>query len=503
MHLHIKAVCATLGTLLMFLGAALLLPMAVGIYYGEAAWWTFGVTAAFSCLTGFAMWRGLKNFSGHLGIREGFAVVALSWFVLSLVGSVPFVLGGVLDSYADAFFETMSGFTTTGATILGGGGNPAISEIPHAFLFWRSLAQWLGGMGIIVLTLAILPILGIGGMQLFKAEVPGPSADKITPRVRETARRLWFIYVGFTAAQVLFLLPVMSLFDSINHAFTTMATGGFSTQDGSIGDYGSAYVEWVITVFMFIGGVNFVLHYHMLKGRAGLLFKDAEFRVYTAIALAAMLLVAIGIWDTAVDVMPWAGREAGAFEGYASLSDALRRAAFQAVAIMTTTGYTIADYQIWPPLGVGIIFLLFFCGGMAGSTSGGVKIIRHMLMFKNSFREIRQLLHPAAVIHVRLGGDVVPKDILSNVLSFIVLYVGGIGLGTMIMFVLGLDLLSAFSAAIASVGNVGPAFGSVGPVGNYADIPAIGKWVLSLLMMAGRLELFTVLIILAPAFWKR
>ena len=503
MSLHVKAVCAPLGALLMFLGAALLLPMAVGIYYSEASWWTFGVTAAFSLLTGFALWRGLKDFSGYLGIREGFAVVALSWLALSVVGSVPFLLGGVLDSWADAFFETMSGFTTTGASILGGGGNPAISEIPHAFLFWRSLTQWLGGMGIIVLTLAVLPILGIGGMQLFKAEVPGPSADKITPRVRETARRLWFIYVGFTVLQIAFLLPAMSLFDSVNHAFTTMATAGFSTQDESIGAYGSAYVEWVIIAFMFIGGMNFVLHYHLLKGRPRLLFRDAEFRVYAAIVLAAVLLVAVGVWSGTGHALPWVAEEAGAFDRYDSFSDAVRHAAFQAISIITTTGYTIADYQLWPPLGAGVIFLLFFCGGMAGSTSGGVKIIRHMLMFKNSFREIRQLLHPAAVIHVRLGGDVVPRDIMSNVLSFVVLYVGGVGLGTMIMFALGLDLVSAFSAAMASVGNIGPAFGSVGPAGNYADVPALGKWALSFLMMAGRLELFTVLILLAPAFWKR
>lgn len=503
MPLHIKAVCATLGVLLMFLGAALLLPMVVGIWYSEAAWRAFGATAAFSFLVGFALWRGLRDFSGYLGIREGFAVVALSWLALSLVGSVPFVLGGALDSWADAFFETMSGFTTTGASIFGGGGNPAISELPHAFLFWRSLMQWLGGMGIIVLTVAILPILGIGGMQLFKAEAPGPSADKITPRVRETARRLWFIYVGFTALQVLFLLPAMSLFDSVNHAFTTMATAGFSTQDDSIGAYGSAYVEWVIIAFMFIGGMNFVLHYHLLKGRPRFLCRDAEFRVYAAIALAAIFLVGVGAWSAAGPAMPWVEGEVGAFDRHESLSDALRHAAFQVVSIMTTTGYTTVDYQLWPPLAAGVVFLLFFCGGMAGSTSGGVKIIRHMLMFKNSFREIRQLLHPAAVIHVRLGGEFVPRDIMSNVLSFVVLYVGGVGLGTMIMFVLGLDLLSAFSAAIASIGNIGPAFGSVGPAGNYAHIPALGKWALSFLMMAGRLELFTVLILLAPAFWKR
>ena len=496
MPLHIKAVCAALGVLLMFLGAALILPMLVGIYYSEAAWWTFGATAAFSLLVGFALRRGLKDFSGALGIREGFAIVALSWLALSLVGSVPFVLGGVLDSWADAFFETMSGFTTTGASILGGGGNPAISEIPKAFLFWRSLTQWLGGMGIIVLTLAILPILGVGGMQLFRAEAPGPSADKITPRVRETARRLWFIYVGFTALQIALLSPAMSFFDSMNHAFTTMATAGFSTQDESIGAYGSAYVEWVIIAFMFIGGMNFALHYHLLKGRPRILFRDAEFRVYAAIALAAILLVAIGLWGAS-------GAGSGdAFGGYDSWSDALRHAAFQAISIITTTGYTTADYQLWPPLAAGVIFLLFFCGGMAGSTSGGIKIIRHMLMFKNSFREIRQLLHPAAVIHVRLGGDAVPRDVMSNVLSFVVLYVGGVALGAAVMFALGLDLLSAFSAAIASVGNIGPAFGSVGPAEHYAHIPAIGKWALSFLMMVGRLELFTVLILLAPAFWK-
>ena len=503
MLLNAKAVAATLGVLLLFLGVALIIPMLIGLFYGEPGWWSFGACAVLAFALGGAAWLRLGGLPADLGIREGFAIVALAWVVLSLVGSLPFVLGDVFDSYTDAFFETMSGFTTTGATVLGGAGNPNIEEIPHAFLFWRSLTHWIGGMGIIVLTLAILPILGVGGMQLFKAEVPGPSADKLTPRVRETAKRLWYIYVGFTIVQTLLLLPAMSPFDAVNHAFATMATGGFSTKNGSVGQYGSAYIDWVIVLFMFLAGVNFALHYRLLRGKAITVFRDTELQVYTAIIITATVLVTIGIWEPTVGLLPHAGREAATFAGYPDVVDALRYAAFQVVAIITTTGFGTADYEVWPPLAVGVVFLLFFCGGMAGSTGGGVKIIRHVLMFKNSFREIKQLVHPNAVIHVRLNGEVVPQEILSNVLSFIVLYIGGIGIGTAAMALAGLDLLGAFGATMSSIGNIGPAFGTLGPVENYAHVPAPGKWVLSFLMMAGRLELFTVLILFAPAFWKR
>lgn len=503
MLLNGKAVAATLGVLLLFLGVALLFPMLIGLIYGESAWWSFGVTAMIAFAMGGVTWHRLGGLPEELGVREGFAIVALSWAVLSLVGALPLVLGGLLDSYTDAFFETMSGFTTTGATILGGADNPTIEEAPNAYLFWRSLTHWIGGMGIIVLTLAILPILGVGGMQLFKAEVPGPSTDKLTPRVRETAKRLWYIYVGFTAAQVLLLLPVMSWFDAVNHAFATMATGGFSTENGSVGQYASAYVDWVVIVFMFLAGTNFALHYRMLRGRAITVVKDTELKVYVAIIVVATVLATIGIWQPTVGDLPYAGREAATFEGYLGFMDSLRYAAFQVISIVTTTGFGTADYEIWPPLGLGVIFLLFFCGGMAGSTGGGVKIIRHVLMFKNSFREIRQLVHPNAVIHVRLNGEVVPSDILRHVLSFIVLYIGGIGVGTALMALVGLDLLSAFGATMSCIGNIGPAFGTFGPTENYAHLPDFGKWVLSFLMMAGRLELFTVIILFAPAFWRR
>ena len=553
MLVNLRAVAGTLGALLVALGLSLLLPMAVGLFYGEASWWSFGVTALLSLVVGGVSWVTMRpKDEDDVRIREGFAIVALSWFVLSLVGALPFVIGGVLDSYTDAFFETMSGFTTTGATIFGGSDTPAIEAMPNGFLFWRSLTHWLGGMGIIVLTLAILPILGIGGMQLFKAEVPGPSADKLTPRVRETAKRLWAIYVGITVVEVFFLLPAMSPFDAVNHAFATMATGGFSTENGSVGQYDSAYIDWVITGFMFLAGMNFALHYAMLHGNWSAPWKSQEFRVYGSVILVATLLMTVTLWKPAQPIVPppvtldgevvvqegperdvggvsseeatteqenregseamGGGAEFGESDEaatgrtvvrYDGFWDTLRYTAFQSVAIVTTTGFGTADYELWPPLAVGIIFSLFFVGGMAGSTGGGVKVIRVLLILKNSFREVNQLLHPQAVLPIRLDHRVVPEGIMRNVLSFIVLYIGLIGVGTLVMGLIGLDLLSAFSATFSCVGNVGPAFGTMGPTENYTHVPAVGKWVLSILMMAGRLEIFTVLLLFVPGFWRR
>ncbi|MDX1739783.1 MAG: potassium transporter TrkG, partial [Rhodothermales bacterium] len=395
MVVNIKIVASTLGALVFFLGLALLLPVVVALLYGESAWWSFLVTAVVATGGGAALWRGLRT-DEELRVREGFAIVALAWFVLSVIGALPFVLSGVLDSYTDAFFETMSGFTTTGATILGGTGTPSIEELPNAFLFWRSLAHWLGGMGIIVLTLAILPLLGVGGMQLYKAEVPGPSADKLTPRVRETAKRLWMIYVGITVIEVLLLLPEMSLFDSVNHAFATMATGGFSTENGSVGQYESAYIEWVIIIFMFLAGVNFALHYRMLRGQAVTVFRDTEFRVYTGIVVVAALAISVATWQPALSIFSFDVPDDAVFAGYQSFAESLRYGAFQATAIITTTGFGTADYELWPPVALTILFVLFFVGGMAGSTGGGVKVIRQIVLFKNSFREIKQLIHPSA-----------------------------------------------------------------------------------------------------------
>ncbi len=544
-----KSVVGVMGALLFALGAALVAPAAVGLAYGEASWWSFAATAAGALVGGAALWAAFRP-RKELTVREGFAIVALAWLVLSLVGALPFTLAGVLERYTDAVFETMSGFTTTGATILGGADTPAIEALPNAFLFWRSLTHWLGGMGIIVLTIAVLPLLGVGGMQLFKAEVPGPSADKLTPRVRETAKRLWAIYVALTVVEVLLLLPAMSLFDAVNHAMATLATGGFSTENGSVGQYGSAYVDWVITVFMVLAGMNFALHYQLLHRNVRGVWRNEELRAYAAILAGATLLLTLALWQPATAVLPGevtiagevvttvtpntesggvvtdveqvesADRAGGEDIGggaeaeapgppasrvvrYESFGTAFRYAAFQAASIITTTGFGTADYEVWPPLATVLLFALFFVGGMAGSTGGGVKVVRVVLILKNSFRELRQLIHPSAILPLRLDHRVVPEGIVRNVLSFIVFYVGLIGVGTLIMAFLGLDLLSAFSATFSCVGNVGPAFGAFGPTETYTPIPVAGKWVLTLLMMAGRLELFTVLLLLTPSFWKR
>ncbi|AEN74048.1 potassium uptake protein, TrkH family [Rhodothermus marinus SG0.5JP17-172] len=494
MVLNLRALAATLGALLGFLAVALLLPAGIALSYGEPHWWPFVLSALLAGAVGGGLWVLGGRRPHEPGIREGFAIVALAWLVLSLFGALPFVLGDVL-SYTDAFFETMSGFTTTGATILGGERTPEIEALPRAYLFWRSLAHWLGGMGIIVLTLAILPILGVGGMQLYKAEVPGPTADKLTPRVRETARRLWLIYVGITALEVLLLLPAMDWFDAVNHAFATMATGGFSTKNGSVGQFGSAYVEWVITVFMLLAGANFALHYRLLHGQWRPVWQDTELRVYLSIVAVATVLISLGIWAPL--------HAEGDYQTYAELTDALRHGAFQAVSIITTTGFGTADYEQWSPLAVGVLFLLFFVGGMAGSTGGGIKVVRHVLLFKNSFRELKQLVHPRAIVPVRLNGRMVSDEVLRNVLSFFVLYFGLLGMGTLALSAMEVDLLSAFGAVLSCLGNIGPTFGTMGPAENYAHLPALAKWILALLMMTGRLEIFTVLILLTRTFWRR
>lgn len=501
MVLNVSVVARTLGGLLLFLGMALLAPALVGWIYAEPSAWGFVWAAGLALALGSTSWATLGTPGKEdVGAREGFAIVGLAWIVLSLIGALPFVFGGVLTSYTNAFFETMSGFTTTGATILGGAATPGIEAIPRAFHFWRSLTHWMGGMGIIVLTLAILPILGVGGMQLFRAEVPGPSADKLTPRVRETAKRLWLLYVGITAVEVVALLPAMSLFDAVNHAFATMATGGFSPEGNSVGQYGSAYVDGVVTVFMFLAGMNFALHYRMVKGKPLSALDDAEFRVYASIIAGATTILVLGTWAPTASLLP--GVDAAA-ETYTSLATAFRYAVFQGVSIVTTTGFGTADYELWPPLAMGMLFLLFFCGGMAGSTGGGIKVVRHVLMGKHAYKELRQLVHPQAILPIRLGERVVDRTTVDNVLSFIVLYLGLLFVGTIAVSAAGLELWSAFTAALSCVGNIGPAFGTVGPTDNYAHIPALGKWLLSFLMVAGRLEIYTVLILLTPAFWRQ
>lgn len=421
--------------------------------------------------------------SSGFGKKEGFLVVSISWVIFSFFGTLPFLLTNSIPSFTDAFFETISGFTTTGASILND-----IEALSHGVLIWRSMTQWIGGMGIIVLSLAILPMLGIGGIQLFVAEVPGPTPDKLHPRVKETAKRLWAIYVVFTFSEVIFLiLGGMNLFDAINHSFTTMATGGYSTKQASIGAWSSPYIQYVIIFFMFLAGTNFTMAYFALKLKTKKVWKNEEFRVYSGFIFFFILIFTLVLNYT---------------QNF-SFGTNFREAAFQVVSIMTTTGFVTANYLNWVPFLIVLLFVLMFFGGSAGSTGGGIKIIRVWLTMKNSYLELKRIMHPNAVIPIRYNKRAVPEKITSNILNFVVLYMIIFIVGVIVMAMLGLDMTSAMGAVAASLGNIGPGIGSVGPMDNFAHLPDIGKWFLGFLMLMGRLELFTVLVLLSPVFWKK
>jgi trk system potassium uptake protein TrkH len=414
--------------------------------------------------------------------REGMAIVALGWLAAGLFGALPFAFSGIL-SPTDAVFESISGFTTTGASIL-----TDVESLPKGLLMWRSLTHWLGGMGIIVLSLAILPFLGVGGMQLYKAEVPGPTPDKLKPRIKDTAMLLWQVYVLLSVAQtVLLLFGGMSFFDAVCHTFGTVATGGFSTKNTSIAAFDSVYVDSVIILFMFLAGTNFTLHFRLLRGDVVTLFRNPEFRFYAGIIVLFTAVTTACVWDYNVD----------------SLGHALRLAAFQVVSICTTTGYATADYELWLPLPQALLFFLMFLGGSAGSTGGGMKCMRILLLLKQGYHELLRLVHPRAVKRVKLGGRVIPPDVLSGVVGFFILYVLLYLLSSFIMAALGLDVLTAFASVAACIGNIGPGLGSVGPAENYAHIPMLGKWVLTFCMLLGRLEIYTVIILFVPEFWRK
>ena len=484
-----------MGILLIIEGVFLLTALPFSWYYGSAGAFEFHFfdgthdfwPLVVSSVITFAGGLGLYFFAGRdvkkvISRRDGYVIVSLAWVVISLFGALPFFLSGAIGSYADAFFETISGFTTTGATIL-----TDIEAMPKGLLFWRSMTHWIGGMGIIVLSLAILPFLGIGGMQLFIAEVPGPTPDKLHPRITQTAKRLWGIYVLLTVVETgLLMLGGMNLFDGLCHAFGTMATGGFSTKNASIAAF-SPYIQYVIAVFMILAGTNFTLHYIALHGRLKDVWKNEEYRYFIFTIISASVIIATALILT----------QQGGIEK--SLRDAL----FTVVSIITTTGYITADYLIWPGVLWFIIFLLMFVGGSAGSTGGGIKVVRQLLLLKNSVLELKRLMHPQAVIPVRMNGRPVSQDIIFNVLAFFLIYMITFAIGTFVMSMLGLDFQSAIGATAATLGNIGPGIGMVGPVGNYAEVHIIGKWFLSFLMLLGRLELFTVLILLSPAFWRR
>jgi len=483
--INYRIVVKIIGLLLILEGVFMLSAAFVALIYGEDVVKAILLASAITLILGGLMswiaWKAPKN----LGSREGYIIVSAAWIVFSIFGAFPFYFSQEISSFTDCFFETMSGFTTTGASILDA---TEIDHFSHGLHFWRSLIQWLGGMGIIVLSLAILPFLGIGGMQLFIAEVPGPTPDKLHPRIADTAKRLWAIYVIFTIVQVLLLwIGDMTLFEATCHSFTTMATGGYSPNGNSLGAY-SAYSQYIVIIFMFIAGSNFTLAYFAFHGRFKVIWRDEEFRYYLGFTLFFSLIIASALF---------------AFNDI-SIERAMRESLFQVVSIMTTTGFVTADYLKWmPPFTWVILFIIMFFGGSAGSTGGGIKIVRILLLLKNSQLELKRLIHPRAIIPVRFNRHPVSTEVMNNILAFIVSYILIFVVGMLIMTVLGLNVETSMGAVITCLGNIGPGIGDVGPAANFKFIPDIGKWLLSFLMLLGRLELFTVLVLFSPAFWRR
>lgn len=481
--INYKLIVKVLGILLLIESLFLLISTIVALLYGATDWPALLISSGITVAVGGSVVIIFRKATSNLGKREGYIIVTLTWIVCSFFGALPFVIDGYIACYTDAFFETISGFTTTGASILTG---DQIDGLSKGLAFWRSLTQWMGGMGIIVLSLVILPMLGIGGVQLFVAEVPGPTPDKLHPRIKETAKRLWAIYTIFTLIEaVLLWMGDMTFFEAINHALTTMATGGYSTNGGSLGAY-SAYSQYVVTIFMIIAGTNFTLSYFAFHLQFKKVWRDEEFRYYLSFLLGFTLVIAIILLTR-----------------QQAVEQSFRDALFQVVSIVTTTGYATIDYLEWGNFLVLVLFVGMFFGGSGGSTGGGPKIVRIILMLKNSYLEFNRLVHPKAVIPVRLNHHAVRPEVIRHVYAFMTIYILIFVLGTVLMSFTGLDIESSMGATIACLGNIGPGIGSVGPASNFAHISDLGKWVLGFLMLVGRLEIFTVLVLFSGFFWRR
>ncbi len=483
--MNFKFLIKALAILATVISAFMSIPAAIALYSGETkpAFAFISVILTTVFISSIILLSGKNWQISRISTRESFMMVFLSWGLASFLGSLPFYISGEIPSFVDAFFETTSGFTTTGATIL-----TSIENLPSSLLFWRSLTHWLGGMGIIVLTIAILPVLGIGGLQLLKAEAPGPTVDKITPRVAQTAKALWFIYMGMTAAQVILLrFAGMNYFDAFTHTFGTLATGGFSPKSASAGHYNSAQIDGIITFFMILAGINFTIHYRLLTGKTKSILKNTEIKVYLSILAVATLFLTANLYKGVYETIP----------------EAFRYGSFQAASIMTTTGYGTADFAKWPVFSQAILFTLMFFGACSGSTGGGMKIIRLVTLFKIGINEMKYLLHPKAVFPLRIDGKIIKKDMGYSVAAFFFLYIFMLLLTALVCASSGVDILTSFATALATVGNIGPGFGRIGPSHDYAFYADHVKGFLSFAMIVGRLEVYTVLVIFTRSFWRK
>jgi len=474
-----------IGVLAFFESLAMLPALVVGLYFHDKSAAGFLQSAGITVLAGVLFYFCGRSEKGQDTIypREGMAIVTLGWITVCLFGALPFYTGSEIPVFTDAFFESVSGFTTTGSSVL-----TDIEGMSQGLLFWRSLIQWLGGMGIIVLSVAILPFLGVGGMQLYKAEVPSPVVDKLKPRISETAKILWKVYLLFTVLEIVLLAGGgMGFFDAVCHSLTTLPTGGFSPKNISVAHYDSVYFDTVIIIFMVLAGINFSLHFQMLRGKPLAFWHDSECRFFFGAVLLFTLLISFDIYGTL----------------YKTAGETLRFAAFQVTSIITTTGFATADYELWPAMSQIILLLCMIMGASAGSTGGGMKCLRIMLCFKFCYKELFKLIHPRAVKPVKLGGKPVADDIVHSIMGFLALFMGIFALSAVVLAGIGVDLITSIGAVAATIGNIGPGFGLVGPTENFAAIPCAGKWVLIVCMLVGRLEIFTVIILLVPEFWKK
>ncbi|MCK8823853.1 TrkH family potassium uptake protein [Fuchsiella alkaliacetigena] len=479
--MRVKIVFNMLGKLLIFVGLTKIFPLLVALLYREVDVLSFLVSLGLTISVGQVMQK-FSYSKQEIRHREGFAIVTLGWVLISIFGAIPFMLSGIFDNFVDAFFESVSGFTTTGATVI-----MSLESLPNSILFWRSLSHWLGGMGIIVMSIAILPELA-GSMQLFKAEVPGPVHDRLRPRIKETAKTLWVIYLLLTLAQIIMLsINEVPFFDALIHSFGTLSTGGFSSRTLSVKIYDNLIIEAIMVFFMFLAGTNFTLHYQVLRGNVKALIDNKEFRFYVFLVLTAITLITINL----------------RLQVYKTLIESIRYAAFQTLAIISTAGFATVDYDIWPPFARGILLVLMFIGGSAGSTAGGIKIIRVYALMKKGFQELYKLIHPRAVTSLKIGNRAVSEEVSTSILGFFFLYIVVFVIAAMTLTSFGIDIVSSISAVAATLGNIGPGLGLIGPLNTYVSLPVVGKLLLAFCMLLGRLEIYTVLVFMLSGFWRK
>ncbi|MBR2415273.1 MAG: TrkH family potassium uptake protein [Bacteroidaceae bacterium] len=481
---HPKIISRILGLLLFIEAAFLLTSLAVAFYYHETIIDTYLYTLAAMVGTGAVLAYIGRGKERNISRKDGYIVVTFCWILFSLFGAIPYYLSGSLPSVTDAFFETMSGFSTTGASVVSN-----VEALPHSLLFWRSMTHWVGGLGIVFFTVAVFPVFGLGDINLFAAESVGPMRAKLHPRISVAARWILTIYIGLTIiATVSFYLAGMGKFDALCHAMSTVSTGGFSTKQASIATYNSPLIEYVVTLFMFLGGVNLSLLYlFFFKARFGDLLRDSEFRVYAGSVLLFTILITVGLFFTTP----------------MGVEESFRTSLFQVVSIQTTTGFATSNYVLWQPILWLMISAVMFLGACSGSTSGAMKCVRISILGRVMFNEFKRILHPNAVIPVRMSGKIVPSSVQSAILAYTVIYVATVVVGVFVNMTFGLDFLDAYGLSVTSVGNVGPAFGHYGPMDSFSTLPALVKWFCSFQMLVGRLEFFAVLLLLMPAFWRR